>query len=43
MCDAIRPDLETARLLDGVITDWPAEARATLAALSVRRADLAFD
>jgi glycerophosphoryl diester phosphodiesterase len=31
MCDAIRPDPQTARLLDGVITDWPAEARATLA------------
>jgi glycerophosphoryl diester phosphodiesterase len=35
MCEAIRPDLPTARLLDGVITDWPAEARAAFAALSV--------
>jgi glycerophosphoryl diester phosphodiesterase len=32
MCDAIRPDPRTARLLNGVITDWPAEARAALAA-----------
>jgi glycerophosphoryl diester phosphodiesterase len=30
MCDAVRPDPQTARLLRGVITDWPAEARATL-------------
>jgi glycerophosphoryl diester phosphodiesterase len=33
MCDAIRPDPQTARLLQGVITDWPAEARAALAGL----------
>jgi glycerophosphoryl diester phosphodiesterase len=33
MCDAIRPDPQTARLLNGVITDWPIEARAALAAL----------
>jgi glycerophosphoryl diester phosphodiesterase len=33
MCDAIRPDPQTARLLNGVITDWPSEARAALAAL----------
>jgi glycerophosphoryl diester phosphodiesterase len=32
MCDAVRPDLETARRLTGVITDWPAEARAALTA-----------
>lgn len=30
MCEAITPDPQTARLLDGVITDWPIEARATL-------------
>ncbi len=33
MCDAIKPDPQTARRLNGVITDWPIEARATLAAL----------
>jgi glycerophosphoryl diester phosphodiesterase len=33
MCEAIRPDPQTARLLNGVITDWPSEARAALAAL----------
>ncbi|HEY4451755.1 MAG TPA: glycerophosphodiester phosphodiesterase family protein [Solirubrobacteraceae bacterium] len=32
MCDARAPALETARLLSGVITDWPAEARAALRA-----------
>jgi glycerophosphoryl diester phosphodiesterase len=32
MCDAIRPDLPTARLLNGIITDWPSEARAALTA-----------
>jgi glycerophosphoryl diester phosphodiesterase len=32
MCDARRPDLPTARLLNGIITDWPSEARATLTA-----------
>jgi glycerophosphoryl diester phosphodiesterase len=32
MCDAIRPDRQTARLLKGVVTDWPSEARAALAA-----------
>lgn len=32
MCDAVEPDLQTARLLAGVITDWPAEARAALGA-----------
>jgi glycerophosphoryl diester phosphodiesterase len=30
MCDAACPDPQTARLLTGVITDWPAEARAAL-------------
>lgn len=30
MCDAVRPDPQTARLLNGVITDWPIEARAAL-------------
>jgi glycerophosphoryl diester phosphodiesterase len=30
MCDGPRPDPQTARLLTGVITDWPAEARAAL-------------
>jgi glycerophosphoryl diester phosphodiesterase len=33
MCDAIRPDPQTARLLKGVITDWPTEARAAIAAI----------
>lgn len=33
MCDSVRPDPPTARLLEGVITDWPTEARAALAAL----------
>ena len=33
MCDSVRPDPRTARLLTGVITDWPTEARAALAAL----------
>jgi glycerophosphoryl diester phosphodiesterase len=33
MCDSVRPDARTARLLKGVITDWPTEARAALAAL----------
>jgi glycerophosphoryl diester phosphodiesterase len=33
MCDAVKPDLRTARLLRGVITDWPTEARAALDAL----------
>ena len=32
MCDAVRPDLETGRRLTGVVTDWPAEARAALTA-----------
>jgi len=32
MCDALRPDLPTARLLNGIITDWPSEARAALTA-----------
>jgi glycerophosphoryl diester phosphodiesterase len=32
MCEAIRPDPRTARLLNGVITDWPSEARTALAA-----------
>jgi glycerophosphoryl diester phosphodiesterase len=32
MCDAAGPDTQTARLLKGVITDWPAQARAALAA-----------
>jgi glycerophosphoryl diester phosphodiesterase len=31
MCDAVTPDPQTARLLTGVVTDWPAEARAALA------------
>jgi glycerophosphoryl diester phosphodiesterase len=30
MCDALRPDPHRARILDGVVTDWPAEARAAL-------------
>ncbi|HME05213.1 MAG TPA: glycerophosphodiester phosphodiesterase [Solirubrobacteraceae bacterium] len=33
MCDAVTPDLQTARLLRGVITDWPTEARTALQAL----------
>ncbi len=33
MCDAIRPDPQTVRLLQGVITDWPSEVRAALAAI----------
>src|ERR1700676_2024126 len=33
MCASVRPDPRTARLLTGVITDWPTEARAALAAL----------
>jgi glycerophosphoryl diester phosphodiesterase len=33
MCDAVRPDPQTARHLRGVITDWPSEARAALSAL----------
>ena len=33
MCDTAGPDPQTARLLKGVITDWPAEARAELATL----------
>jgi glycerophosphoryl diester phosphodiesterase len=32
MCDTVEPDAQTARLLKGVITDWPAEARTALAA-----------
>lgn len=32
MCDAVKPDPHTACLLNGVITDWPAEARAALEA-----------
>jgi hypothetical protein len=32
MCDTVEPDPQTARLLKGVITDWPAEARTALAA-----------
>jgi glycerophosphoryl diester phosphodiesterase len=32
MCDSATPDPQTARLLKGVITDWPTEARAALAA-----------
>jgi glycerophosphoryl diester phosphodiesterase len=32
MCDAVGPDPQTACLLRGLITDWPAEARAALAA-----------
>jgi glycerophosphoryl diester phosphodiesterase len=31
-CEAIGPDPQTARLLEGIITDWPSEARAALAA-----------
>ena len=30
MCDAAAPDPDTALLLDGVITDWPAQTRAAL-------------
>jgi glycerophosphoryl diester phosphodiesterase len=41
MCDAVTPDPQTARLLTGVITDWPAEARAALAALGPRQAHFA--
>jgi glycerophosphoryl diester phosphodiesterase len=33
MCDAVKPDPHTSRLLKGVITDWPTEARAALKAL----------
>ncbi len=36
MCDAVEPDLDTARLLDGVVTDWPAEARIALREQSKR-------
>jgi glycerophosphoryl diester phosphodiesterase len=43
MCDAVRPDPQTARLLKGLITDWPAEARTALKALGARRSDLSFD
>ena len=32
MCEAVRPDPDTAQLLRGLITDWPAEARAALTA-----------
>lgn len=32
MPDTVLPDPQTARLLNGVVTDWPAEARAALAA-----------
>jgi glycerophosphoryl diester phosphodiesterase len=32
MCEAIGPDPQTARLLKGIITDWPSEARAALTA-----------
>ena len=42
MCNAARPDPQTARLLTGVITDWPAEARAALAVLGARRPDVAL-
>jgi glycerophosphoryl diester phosphodiesterase len=31
MSETIRPDPRTARLLNGVITDWPTEARAAIA------------
>jgi glycerophosphoryl diester phosphodiesterase len=30
MCEAVEPDPQTARLLRGIITDWPREARAAL-------------
>lgn len=30
MADAVSPDARTARLLTGLVTDWPAEARAAL-------------
>ena len=33
MCDAVKPDPQTARHLKGVITDWPTEAGAALKAL----------
>jgi glycerophosphoryl diester phosphodiesterase len=33
MCETIRPDPQTARRLNGVITDWPTEARAAIAGL----------
>ena len=33
MCDAVEPDPQTARLLNGVITDWPIEAGEALKAL----------
>jgi glycerophosphoryl diester phosphodiesterase len=32
MCNSRTPDVQTARLLTGLVTDWPAEARAALAA-----------
>jgi glycerophosphoryl diester phosphodiesterase len=35
MCEAVEPDPETAGLLSGVITDWPEQARAALAASDV--------
>jgi hypothetical protein len=36
MCHSAVPDAQSARLLKGVITDWPAEARAALAAPTAR-------
>jgi glycerophosphoryl diester phosphodiesterase len=33
MSDVPAPDLQTARLLEGLITDWPTQARASLAKL----------
>jgi glycerophosphoryl diester phosphodiesterase len=32
MCEAIGPDPQTARLLKGIVTDWPSEVRAALTA-----------
>jgi glycerophosphoryl diester phosphodiesterase len=41
MCGAPRPDPQRARLLQGVVTDWPSEARAALAAPVAREPCLA--
>ncbi len=41
MCHSATPDPQTARLLKGVITDWPAEARAALAATLAQNLSLA--
>jgi glycerophosphoryl diester phosphodiesterase len=43
VCNTVGPDPQIARRLTGIITDWPAEARAALAALGARRPDYAFN